>query len=964
MVAGRRSWLVAMAVLGAAQLAEAQDQPDPGVIRPELAQRIVRIFDFEERLLHPLDIPRHWSRAQGITVLPGSSDVDPRPGFPPFNQAELDYTTAYRGEGSVRLPVMTGSTSLRLNPGVLPIFSSADYQVSARVMTRGLVGARACLAARFLDREGKPITASENRSDAIISEGTWSLVRVVMPGEYPEAVSLQIDLEVLQPTARAGWATAISRSGAAAARDDINGAAWFDDVAIVQLPRIEFSTTRTTNIILAPEAPTLRLSVRDLTGERLAATVIVQDSSGLEVATHTRAIGLGESTVELRPDLPGFGWYRAALRVTNDRVVVATAYVDFLYLATDSREPPDVAVSGDTRNLTHVQDADRFGLILTEVPRGQETVLPDLIVALGQRWVMLPIWTSSITPQSAAKEVNRLSPALERLGRLWRDVVLCLDRVPDDLARRLAGTTRSLFESTSAAPDDLAALLDPFLDKFGQSVGQWQIGRFDDASAFWEPRLDERLEAFERTISRLAPGPLLGLSWRVDHAPTGAMHRARRTVDAVTLHVPADVAPSSIPEYLSAWFDPGATSVASARPSITIAIETLQDDLFGRRAAADDLVKRMIHVWESLQAMESTHGMQTRIGLAHPWEWTGQRRAQTMPSAPLAAWHVAARHLVGRRIAQRIEVSPGVRCFVLSPAQDVPPSRGSALVAWAEGPADEPPVLDLFLGLDPITVHDVFGNARPVPMSRGGDEAGEPPMYHVEVTNSPIFIEGVDAELIAFLASLRVEPAFLRSRELDHEVVLSFRNAWPTALSGRASIISPGGVARDGTLDRSWSIVPRSLDIYTAPGESQAIPFRIGFSAANEAGIHRLVMDLDLASTRPYRRIRTSIPFEIGVEHMRAEVTHRFAGANPPYDVIVEARIINLGNEPLTLEVAGFAPGFRRQAASIGTLQPGQTATRHLIFPAASTSLRGQSIAVRVEDLETHARITKAIVVE
>lgn len=940
----------------------AQNLPEPGITRPELAQRIVRIFDFEERTLHPLDVPRHWSRAQGMTVLPGSPQVDPRPGFPPFNTAELDYTVAHRGEGSVKVPVLTGSASLRLNPGVLPIFASADYQVSARIMTRGLVGARAGIVARFLDREGQPIDASESRSEFITSERGWSLVRVVMPGEYADAASLQIDLDVIQPSQRGAWMADPAMGGSGVVRDDVNGVAWFDDVAIVQLPRIEFTTNDPANIIVPPREPTLMLRVRDLTGERLGADVIVQDASGREISRIAAGVGQGQSIIELKPPLPGFGWYRAVLELTNESVVVATGYVDFLYVP--RRAASEGIAAADGRGLVLAQDLDRFGVVMTELPPGQESVLPGLLDALRQRWVILPIWSSATTHATATRDVQRLVPALEGLSRHWIDVVLSLDRVPDDLGRRLAGTTRTLFESTVAAPDDLARLLDPFLDKFGQSVEQWQVGRIDGSVAFWEPRLDVRLAAFEGIISRLVPGPLLGIAWRIDYGATPSLRRSRTSLDALVLHVPAETLPAAIPEAIRAWIADGVVGEGAGRASITVALEPLPTRDYGHEAAADDLVKRLVRLWSVIGELEGAQGVRTRIGVMQPWSWTGQRRLQTMPDASLAAWRNAAPHLAGRRVTQRIDVMPGVECLVLTPAPDAPHSRGSALAVWAEGSAEQAPELTLFLGLDEITVHDVFGNTRSLAMIESAPGSDEPPMYRLDVTSSPVFIEGVDAELIAFLASLRLTPAFLRTQEMDHEVQLTFRNPWPTAVAGRASIVSPGGIGRDGALDRSWSIVPRSLEMYAAAGEEQSIAFRIGFSAANEAGLHELVLDLDVASTRPYRRIRASIPFEIGVEHMRADVTHRFTGTSPPYDVIVETRIVNLGDEPLTLEVAGFAPGFRRQMASIGTLQPGQAATRHLIFPRASDVLRGQAIAVRVEDLESHARITKAINIE
>lgn len=953
-----RIMVVVGALCARCDLAAAQNQPEKTITRPDLAQRIVRVFDFEERLLHPLDVPRYWTRAQGSTPAPGSEAKDLRPGFPPFNLAELDYTVAYHGEGSVKLPVLTGSTSLRLNPGVLPIFANADYQISARVHTRGLSAARATISARFLDRRGEPIAASEVMSDPVVSDKGWTLVRLVLPGDYADAASIQMDLEALQPQQLAARGVSIPRF----TRDDVSGAAWFDDVVVMQLPRIEFSTEAHGNITLAPQLPALRVSVRDLTGERLAATIIIQDAAGNDVDTIHRALDQGQAAIKVHPSLQGFGWYRAVLHVTNEALVVATSHVDFLYLPPGSTR--EERSGADLGGLIHRQDLDRFGVILTDLPARQEAVLPELLESAEQRWVMAPIWTSGVTPRTVQAEVDRLSPMIDHLVRRWIDVILCLDRVPADLARRLAGTTRSLFESTTAAPDDLAQLLDPFLDKFGQTVEQWQVGGVGDDSAFWERRLPERLTALERIVARLVPGPLLGLSWRLDEAPTSGLAASLGAVDSVVLGVSSDVPASAIQQHIEVWADRSAFGDSGQRPTVTVAFEPLAVDLYGCRAAAGDLVKRVVHAWAGIDGLDEGQTSRARLALVQPWGWTGERRPQTMPSATLASWTFTMRHLAGRRVTGRLDGIPGIVGFVLTPAPGASADRGSVLVAWAEGQTDDLPVLDMFLGLDPIQVLDVFGNVVHVEDRTPLSNAAATRNVRLALTGEPVFIEGVDPQLIEFLASLRMTPTFLRSQELDHECRLELYNPWPSAVTGRVSIVAPGGVLRDGTLDRTWSIVPRTLDVFAGPGERQSIPFRVGFSAANEAGRHLLVMELELASTRSYRRIRAEVPFEVGVEHLRADVSYRLSGDAAPMDVIVEVRIANLGNEPLTLEVAGFAEGFRRQVATVGTLQPSQIAVRHLIFPGASESLLGQTIAVRVEDLDTHARITKTIAVD
>jgi hypothetical protein len=128
------------------------------VERPAAARRVVAQFDFEKP--EPFALPRHWDLAQD-----GSRAGGARPGFPIYNSAEHDTSVAFRGGGSIRVFTRGGSTSVRLNSGVVPVFSQTEYLVSAKVRTQGLVRAGAVLAARYLDKGGVPVPGTEVRSE-------------------------------------------------------------------------------------------------------------------------------------------------------------------------------------------------------------------------------------------------------------------------------------------------------------------------------------------------------------------------------------------------------------------------------------------------------------------------------------------------------------------------------------------------------------------------------------------------------------------------------------------------------------------------------------------------------------------------------------------------------------------------------------------------------------------------------
>ena len=156
---------LAAALVGSAGMARAQEggQPDsPGVRddrRPEGARRLLKLFDFEEKELNPDPIPHFWYRGQDDPSVPRV-----RPGFPSWNQAELEYGPGQgKFGGCVRMPTKGGSTSLLLDPGVLVVLPGADYVINATIKTRHLTHARARVVARFLDAQSKVIAGSEVR---------------------------------------------------------------------------------------------------------------------------------------------------------------------------------------------------------------------------------------------------------------------------------------------------------------------------------------------------------------------------------------------------------------------------------------------------------------------------------------------------------------------------------------------------------------------------------------------------------------------------------------------------------------------------------------------------------------------------------------------------------------------------------------------------------------------------------
>ncbi|MFG0315598.1 MAG: hypothetical protein ACF8LL_15625, partial [Phycisphaerales bacterium] len=237
--------------------------------RPAGSGRIVKAFSFEERELNPLPVPLGWIRAQDDPAVPRD-----RPGFPIWNGAVLDYDApAYDGIGSVKLPTNGGSTSLMLRHGELSIFPNADYLISAQVRTAGLEHAHARIVATFLDQRGEPIESSRTVSDMVQSETGWQKLTIEMEGLEQHAAVMQLELQLLQPEQQ-------DRKDQLAFKvweQDFDGAVWFDNLIIAQLPRLEISTGSPGTVVESETAPALQVLVRDLTGDRIHAQMRIYD---------------------------------------------------------------------------------------------------------------------------------------------------------------------------------------------------------------------------------------------------------------------------------------------------------------------------------------------------------------------------------------------------------------------------------------------------------------------------------------------------------------------------------------------------------------------------------------------------------------------------------------------------------------------------------------------------------------
>lgn len=956
--------LFAVAALGPRPaLAQTDDAASDGpaatgatLIRPASARRVVRVIGFNEAPIDPNGVPEGWVRAQED---PGVPRV--RPGFPLWNEARVDVRSpAFEGAGSVRLPTRGGSTSLMLRTGLVSVLPSAHYLVTAQVRTEGLGHARARMAARFLDQSGAVIAGSERMTPPILSDEGWTLATLLLRGDHEAAAFLQIELLLLQPRE---FERVLLPAPVHAWPADYEGSAWFDEVAILQAPRVEMTAAASSGVVAAREAPELTMVVRDLAGEPLWLEASVQDARGEVVDRRSDTIAQGHLREAWRPALPGYGWYRAVCRVRNAEHVIGATSLDFIWMP-----EPSLGLGGSGFDA---RDRRQVGLTSDSLATSALAAYAEAAEATGVGLVQIPL----MPPDADVTRMGERSAAIAEIsGRLAERATLSgvvIAELPESIAG-LAGVEPSdvlgLFALGEAA---WGAEITTAIDLLGEVLRSWQLGghreRFERSTAM----LEADLSAASASLSRLVPSAVIGLPASSERPLPMAVGQTGRVL---SLDVPDDLDEEGIDALVRAWAEQ--TGYARERPlsvaepaELHLVFNGMDNGRSGvtPRASASAVLRRGLAAWDlgSRALAPATHpdaATPIRLVLRDPWGSAAgddAARAALRPAATLAAWRTLTETLVGRRVsANPLRLGTGMRAVLLEPVVAGSRSRGAVLAVWQDEPASRPLMLEMLLATQDVTLIDVFGNRRPLAATDLDDRGVR--AHVVPIGDEPLLIEGVDPELVRFQASVRLEPPMLVARHTEHLHSLVIDNPWPVNIRGRYFIIEPGG-AGGSLADTTWRITPRHGPFSAFRGESTSAELAMRFSAAEEAGPKTFVIDLEVAAHKDYGRVRVKREVPLALPDVDFDLTYFRGTGNAGSDLFVEVRVLNTGAGPINAEVRMQAPGFPRDVSLVTDLGPEESVLR--VFPLRNGAelLPGKRISVALVLPDGRGRLTRSI---
>ena len=906
--------------------------------RPAAAGRVVKAFDFEEQDINPLPVPLGWVRAQDDPAVPRV-----RPGFPIWNLAKLDYESpAFAGDGSIMLPTNGGSTSLLLRYGELSVFSNADYLVSARVRTEGIVHAGARIVATLLDQRGQPLDATRVESSLVRSEGEWTQIAIELEGLDPRAAFMQIELLLLQPEQQKKHKSLPFKVW----QQDFDGAAWFDNLIVAQLPRLEITTGAPGNIIASETSPDLHILVRDLTGEQIYANLRIFDVHSKLVQAEVLNDDGRRVQRRYETDLPGFGWYRAVIEVFADSRIVGVRTLDFIWA------PPD-------------QHQQRSGIFSIETPLTNEKLAqatPALVTGAGVDRVALRIWDENTTLEDLDPDGLRFN-IIDWLLSAGTQVSFTLAHLPQPLATTLAVDPEEVlgaFSDPNGPWTDWGAQM---FDQYGQRVVALQFGATPTLES--PALLEQNLADARRALAGFVPGPTTIVSWPIDRPiPPELASPGNALQIADDQSTSPDAMQTLVDQWVAMHSESTGADESPARLGLSVKPLHEPSNQHGVQAwsATSALARKAISYWWAV----GSSGMprdRFELRLGDAWWVSDGKRGQVMPSPELLMWRTLAKHLSNRTPLEQIDLVPGVRMLVIS---DRPPQPGEStsltntpeggLVLWLDEPTLDPVTLTLPLAKTPVRAFDVMGNETVIDPIKTGNIGVL--MHHIPITRSPIIVEGVNPELVRLLGSLKIDPDALEARSGVHNHTLTITNPWDIPISGRVFIVEPGGFAGDpGDIDRSWEIFPRVIPFNLSAGETRELPVDFAYSLGELAGTKRLVFDVELHADQDYPLLRVERSIELGLTGVEMTLS---AKRNQAGITVVSVDITHKLDREQHFDVIAIAPNESRIRRTVNALSPNETATRQFAF---TKPVPGDEIVVVLLPRDSSTRLNKSVIV-
>jgi hypothetical protein len=935
--------------------------------------RVVKTFDFEERKLGNFEsIPMYWAKVAGH-------------GYPAYAAGRFDPSVSRSPGNSFKLEIDGGSDAFQYSPGKLAINPSADYYVLAFVKTTALQHAKAQLSAWFADKDGKlmPETAAHSLAyaspaDKAGADADWHVLHLYIPGARggDAAKSLVLQVGLLQPQQLAGPAAQTNLGRFALYQQDIKGAAWFDDIVIIQLPRVSISVPATVpaNIFSPGQNVELDLSVSDVPGfsedgaSRAfpSATVRITDADGLLYGSETWLAQASDRAPwthrYTHAPLPA-GLYTATLDVIDNgkgddkgpHAIIARRQTKFLCL------PPQF------NKLAH--PAPEFGMTVSGGAWGT-AFWPELAPILRHTQaglVQVPVWRKEMSEEGLLRRDPPLDSLLPMLQRLDIRAIANFSEMPTALSEKIA---EARVKRPDAAKESLPPT-DSVLSLFDADPSLWRpyvsflLARYANRIDWWEfgthetPYSGEILpqeaggmtaqdSRYRQLYARTAPELTAMLNHPSMVVPWNALFEfdAKQYPGAgLDLQLPAIIKASQLPDYIENFkqallaAQPKSPAGHETEPVILAHLDPLDPKTYDRNERLADFAQRIVY---ARTASPSAIVVDMPMNMLPP----GENGRHAEPDELMLVYRTLVAALGNSTAHRAIPLAPGIKAFLFER------NGAGTLIAWNES-ADEPRVhVDLPLGSTPRLI-DLMGNVRPADVDPATQLTG------LNITSTPMILDGIESKTLqlraSFALSTRLFPA--GAGTVRTEVMLT--NPYDEMLVGTLKMQLPPG----------WTMDSTAIDVALRPGAMMRRAVTIRYPYSQLAGANTIQAYL---TSEGKRRCDFSFPITVSSDIVELDSSSQFL---PNGDLVVQEVITNIGQLPLNAQAYAQVPGYPRQQRYLLELGAGQTTIKRFVFPMSSftgstkettphdiaAALVGKTAAVGLKQIDGRTLINKTL---
>jgi hypothetical protein len=846
------------------------------------AARELRLFDFEERAQGNLEsLPMGWLKVTGD-------------GMPHYVKGEFDELVARSGTTSFRLDLNGGSVVYRYPAGKIKVYDDALYRVVAYVKTTPLKFARARVTAYFADVDGNPIVDSVVSTEPYASpedSTEWHRVDVRMPAHHPGAASLVLELGLLQPS-QLGNSNLGARDISV---EDIRGSAWFDDVAVAQVPDVRITTDRPANIFPRSAPVRVAISVKDRNTRDLAAKIEVRSAAGELVYQRNGMLSVNADDAR-RGELNGIlelprlraGWYRASIELSSGGQYVGSQDMQFIQLGDDD----DVAVA----------PADpRFGLDATSLPPDVWPGLPTLLRGTGFGRVKFAIWQQD---RSVSEE---MSGAFTRMLAEFRNrevqLTGVLAAIPPDV-RRATGASNwiDLLTTGGTAWQERYAYL---VSRHANHLRYWQL--YTDSQAEQIAREPKLRQVYDRLLAehkKVQANPDLALPWPAWYELDGELPAT------VSLVVPSQVLPDQLSLYAS-------EVLSKPGHRLSLYLRPIDREKYGRNEQIRDLALRIgnalacgaervdVPLW--LDVRQEQPGLSNR-----------DVKLSIEPDELFLVSRTLTARLANATFRGRVPLAPDVDAFIFEREG----GGGVMLVwnkaSWSRAGAERVTRITATLGGTSPRIVDLFGNES-VPTAIANElRRGKQSRFAFDVGAMPVLIDGVDAQLLRFGAMIALDNPLLESSFEAHARKLKITNTFSTSVSGSVRLRGPAG----------WTLTMPVNSFSLNPGETVDLPVTIEFPFNSFAGEKIVNAEVEVQGAIDYQVV-VPIPLKLGL----SDVGVRTLALRTDDEIVVQQVISNYGDKPIDYTAFVAIPGYPRQERLVTNLGPGRSTIKKYRIP-------------------------------